>query len=154
MNALKGHSSDRESPAFPRVARILVVLLLVDLVLMGLWVSPRLLEADWSTSSALLFVSAALLVLWMGSWIVRSRTRLEDDVLTQTWLWNKRTSVAEVASLKLVYLPWLQRWIAPRLLVRRRGGGVTWFNSADPQLLLEFVGKVAQRDLASTSPDK
>ena len=152
MNALKGHSPDRESPAFPRVARILVVLLLVDLVLMGLWVSPRLLEADWSTSSALLFVSAALLVLWMGSWIVRSRTRLDDDVLTQTWLWNKRVRVAEVASLKLVFLPWFQRVMAPRLLVRQRGGGMTWIHSADPQILLEFMARVAQRDSTRKIP--
>ena len=152
MSGLEGHSQARESPAFPRIARVLVLVLLVDLVLMGLWVSPRLLGADWSASSALLFVSAALLVLWMGIWILRSRTRLEDDVLIQTWLWDKRIRVVEVASLKLVYIPWLQRWIAPRLLVRRRGGGVTWFNSADPQILLEFVAKVAQRDLTSTSP--
>ena len=152
MSTPESTAQNRESPAFPRVARVLAVVLLIDLVVMGLWLAPRLLAVDWSISSAFLFVSAALLVLWMGSWIIRSRTRLDNGVLTQTWLWDKRAQVTEVASVKLVYIPWLQRVIAPRLLIRRRGGGVTWFHSADPQLLLEFVGQVAQRDLTRTAP--
>ena len=142
----------RESPAFPAFTRLLTVAMMVVLGGMGLAQAPQLRAADWSTSGAVLFASTALLVLWMGSWIVRSRTRLDDDVLTQTWLWNKRVRVAEVASLKLVFLPWFQRVMAPRLLVRQRSGGVTWIHSADPQILLEFMARVAQRDSTRKIP--
>ena len=136
----------RESPAFPAFTRGLTIAMMVILIVTGMTQVPQLRAADWSTSGAVLFGSTALLVLWMGTWIVRSRTSLDDDVLTQTWLWNKRVRVAEVASLKLVFLPWFQRVMAPRLLVRQRGGGMTWIHSADPQILLEFMARVAQRD--------
>ena len=142
----------RESPAFPAFTRGLTVAMMVVLIVMGAAQVPQLRAADWSTSGAVLFGSTALLVLWMGTWIVRSRTRLDDDVLTQTWLWNKRVRVAEVASLKLVFLPWFQRVMAPRLLVRQRGGGMTWIHSADPQILLEFMARVAQRDSTRKIP--
>ena len=142
----------RESPAFPVFTRGLTVAMMVVLIVMGAAQVPQLRAADWSTSGAVLFGSTALLVLWMGTWIVRSRTRLDDDVLTQTWLWNKRVRVAEVASLKLVFLPWFQRVMAPRLLVRQRGGGMTWIHSADPQILLEFMARVAQRDSTRKIP--
>lgn len=142
----------RESPAFPAFTRRLTVGMMVVLIVMGMAQVRQLHAADWSPSGALLFGSTALLVLWMGTWIVRSRTRLDDDVLTQTWLWNKRVRVAEVASLKLVFLPWFQRVMAPRLLVRQRGGGMTWIHSADPQILLEFMARVAQRDPTKKAP--
>lgn len=142
----------RESAAFPAFTRGLTVAMMAVLIVMGAAQVPQLRAADWSTSGAVLFGSTALLVLWMGTWIVRSRTRLDDDVLTQTWLWNKRVRVAEVASLKLVFLPWFQRVMAPRLLVRQRGGGMTWIHSADPQILLEFMARVAQRDPTKKTP--
>lgn len=139
-----------DSPAFPAAVRTLATILLADLVLMGLWLSPRLLQTDWSATGLLLFVLAVVLVLWMGTWIVRSRTRLQDDTLVQTWLWTKRVHATDVASLKLVHLPWLQRLVAPRLLVRRRTGGATWIHSADPQLLRDFMVCVVQRQMAAS----
>jgi hypothetical protein len=52
---------------------------------------------------------------------------------------------AEAASVKLVHIPGLHQIVAPRLLVRRRGGGMTWFHSADPQLLLAFCAQVGRQ---------
>ena len=134
-----------ESPAFPRFVRILTVVLLIDLVGFGLWSLPALREADWSTGSLALFGLAGLCIAWMGYWIVYSRTRLDGDILTQTWLWDKREEAGEVANLKLVHWRWLERVMAPRLLVRRRNGAVTWIHSADARLLTEFAQRVAAR---------
>ncbi|RZI94591.1 MAG: hypothetical protein EOP78_08585 [Variovorax sp.] len=134
-----------ESPAYPRLVRILAVVLVIDLIGFGLWSLPSLRSVDWSAPSLVLFGLAALCILWVGYWIVYSRTRLEGDVLTQTWLWNKRESAADVAQLKLVHWRALDRIIAPRLLVRRRNGAVTWFHSADARLLTGFAQRVAER---------
>ena len=134
-----------ESPAYPPFVRILSVVLVVDLIGFGLWSIPTLREADWSVSSIVVFAIAALCIAWMGYWIVYSRTRLEGDVITQTWLWNKREDAADVANLKLVHLRWLERVMAPRLLVRRRNGSVTWIHSADARLLTGFAQRVASR---------
>jgi hypothetical protein len=133
-----------ESPAYPPLVRILAVVLVVDLLAFGLWSLPALRTAEWSTPSLLLFGGAALCIVWVGYWIVYSRTRLEGDVLTQTWIWNRRADAAKVTQLKLVHLRWLDRIVAPRLLVRQ-GPAVTWFHSADARLLTGFAERVAER---------
>ena len=135
-----------ESPAYPRFARILAVVFVVDLIAFGLWSLPALSSESWTHGSIAMFALAAVCIAWMGYWIVSSRTRLEGDELTQTWLWTKRVRASEVAQLKLVHWPWLQRVIAPRLLVRRRNGAVGWFHSADARLLTEFAQRVAARN--------
>ena len=132
-----------ESPAYPRFVRILAVIFVVDLIAFGLWSLRALGAESWTAGSIALFGLAALCIGWMGYWIVNSRTRLEGDALTQSWLWTKRVHASEVAQLKLVHWPWLQSVIAPRLLVRRRNGAVGWFHSADARLLTEFAHRVA-----------
>jgi len=132
-----------ESPAFPPLLRTLAVVLVVDLFAFGIWSLPSLRTADWTTSALVVMGIAAVCVVWVGYWIVYSRTRLEDDVLVQTWLWDKRVSVQDVAQLKLVHIRMLERVIAPRLLVRRRMGGITWFHSSDPAVLIAFGERVA-----------
>ncbi len=141
-----------ESAAYPPFVRIAAVVLVVDLVGFGLWSLPTMRSVDWSTPSLVLFGLAALCIAWVGYWIVYSRTRLEGDVLTQTWLWTKRADAAEAAQLKLVHWRWLERVIAPRLLVRRSNGAVTWFNAADARLLTGFAERVAQRAMKKAPP--
>ncbi len=120
---------------------------MVDLFAFAIWSLPSLRSTAWSTSALVVFGIAALCVVWVGYWIVYSRTRLEGDVLIQTWLWNKRVSAQEVAQLKLVHIRMLERVIAPRLLVRRRYGGMTWFHSADASVLVAFGEQVAKRSI-------
>ena len=141
-----------ESPAYPPFVRILAVVLIVDLIGVGLWSLPTLRSAEWSTPSLVLFGLAALCIVWIGYWIVYSRTRLEGDVLSQTWLWNKREQAADVSQLKLVHWRWVDRIIAPRLLVRRRNGAVTWFHSSDARLLTGFAERVAERMTMKKAP--
>lgn len=139
-----------ESAAYPPLLRVATVVLLIDLVAFAIWSLPTLRATAWSTGSLVLFGLAALMTLWVGWWIVYSRTRLEGDQMTQTWLWNKRVSTHEVTQLKLVHWRWLDRLMAPRLLVRRRNGAVTWFHAADARLLTTFAERVAQQALPPT----
>lgn len=132
-----------ESPAYPLPLRVLAVLLVVHLIGFGLWSIPALRGAQWSAASLALFAGAAVFILWVGYWILTSRTRLEGDVLTQSWLWTKREHASDVAQLKLVHWRRLERVVAPRLLVRRRNGAITWFHSADARLLTGFAERVA-----------
>lgn len=121
------------------------MVLVVDLLAFGLYSLPTLRTAVWSTSSVVVFGLAALCIVWVGYWILYSRTRLDGDVMTQTWLWTKRVDAREVSQLKLVHWRWLERIVSPRLLVRRRNGGAGWFNSADARLLIAFSERVAKR---------
>ncbi|HEY0200948.1 MAG TPA: hypothetical protein VGC24_04585 [Burkholderiaceae bacterium] len=136
----------RESAAFPLVVRVLAVLIVASLAACALWSLPLLRTATWSASSLALFTLAGLSVAWMGWWIVRSRTRLNGDMLTQSWMWGSKTAqVRDVAHLKLVHWRGLENVVAPRLLVRLRNGSMAWFHSADAQLLGAFAEQAAQR---------
>lgn len=143
------NASPLESAAFPPLLRTLAVVLVVDLFAFALWSLPSLRTTSWSAASLFVFGVAGLCVAWVGYWIVYSRTRLEGDVLVQTWLWDKRVRAEDVAQLKLVHIRMLERVIAPRLLVRRRFGGITWFHAYDPQVLVAFGQQVAQRAMPS-----
>jgi hypothetical protein len=134
-----------ESPAYPRFVRALALMIVAALIASGLWSLPKLHEAALGAGGLALFALAALCTGWMGYWIVASRTRLDGDELTQTWLWNKRVSASQVAQLKLVHWRALDRLIAPRLLVRQRNDAVGWFHAADARLLVEFAQRVAAR---------
>jgi hypothetical protein len=134
-----------ESAAFPPLLRTLAVVIVVDLFAIALWSLPSLRETSWSTSSLVVFGLAGLCVVWVGYWIVYSRTRLEGDELVQTWLWTKRVRAQDASQLKLVHIRMLERVVAPRLLVRRRNGGITWFHAYDPKVLVAFGEQVALR---------
>ena len=142
-----------ESPAYPPLLRVLSVVIVVDVIGFALWSLPALRSTTWSAGSLALLSLAGIGVLWMGWWIVYSRTRLEGDVLSQTWLWNRRAHANEVTQLKLVHLRPLQKVIAPRLLVRRRNGAIAWFHSADPVLLTAFAERVAAQAGRALQPD-
>ena len=142
-----------ESPAYPPLLRVLSVVIVVDVIGFALWSLPALRSTTWSSGSLALLSLAGIGVLWMGWWIVYSRTRLDGDVLSQTWLWNRRAHANEVTQLKLVHLRPLQKIIAPRLLVRRRNGAIAWFHSADPVLLTAFAERVAAQAGRTMQPD-
>lgn len=144
--------SATEGAAFPPLLRTLAVVLVVDLFAFGIWSLPSLRTAEWTASALVVMAIAALCVVWVGYWIVYSRTRLEGDELVQTWLWDKRVKAQDVAQLKLVHIRMLERLIAPRLLVRRRMGGITWFHAYDPQVLIAFGQRVAELAVPSSSP--
>ncbi|MDB5966627.1 MAG: hypothetical protein JWQ72_3127 [Polaromonas sp.] len=136
-----------ESAAFPPLVRALAAAMVLGLAGFALWSWPALSTTAWSTASLGVYGGAFICIVWVGYWILRSRTRLEGDVLTQTWLWTKRERAADVAQLKLVHWRWLESIMAPRLLVRRRNGAITWFNAADARLLTAFAEQVARRSL-------
>lgn len=143
--AAAGSPATLASPAFPPLVRLLALALLGALSMYGIAAWPELKGAQWSHSGLALVGTATAMTYWMGSWILRSRTRLNADTLSQTWVWHKQAAASDVASMKLVYVPFLQTIIAPRLLVRRRTGGMTWFNSADVHLLLTFMALVTEQ---------
>lgn len=147
--ASPGAAGPRTNPAYPRSVRILTVVLLADLLAFGLWNGPALREATWSAGSLILWGLAIASVYGVGWWILYSKTTLDGLTLTQTWIWTKRVAVHEVTQLKLVHWPGLQKIMAPRLLVRKRNGGMVWIHSADPDLLKTFCERVAQQTLPS-----
>ena len=141
-----------ESAAFPPLLRGLALLLVFGLSAFAAWSYPALRTTQWSAANLAIYALAYLCIVWVGYWIFNSRTRLEGDELIQTWLWTKRERASDVTQLKLVHWKWLEQIMAPRLLVKRRNGAITWFNAADARLLTGFAECVARHAIAPTKP--
>ncbi|MEG1733479.1 MAG: hypothetical protein RR283_00475, partial [Comamonas sp.] len=111
-------------------------------------------EVQWSFATLSTYGLAGVLLAWVGWWMVFSRTRYADDELVQTWLWDKRVHAREVATFKIVHWPWLQFIVSPRMLVRKRNGGMTWMHSADVRLLVAFGESVVRQGMQPSASSK
>ncbi|MGH6627153.1 MAG: hypothetical protein ACRECD_11560, partial [Burkholderiaceae bacterium] len=68
----------------------------------------------------------------------RSTTRIDSEALSQTWVWDKKMELRELAYGKLIRVRGLEWLIAPRLYVRTLLGKFAVFYAADPALIAEF----------------
>ena len=102
--------------------------------LFGLWQAGRLASASGTTGIGWLLAAVAMLAL-MGWHILTSRTRIDPEALQQTWVWNKRMEMRELAYAKLIRVRGLDWLIAPRLYVRTLLGKFAIFHVADPHVL-------------------
>ncbi|MBD8051689.1 hypothetical protein [Limnohabitans radicicola] len=116
--------------AFTRPFRVLAWLLLGGLALWMLQ-SPE----TWLTPIALWGVLAWLLMAATVWAIERSRTTLTQEGLLQTWLWDKKMDMRELAFARLIRLRGFDWLIAPRLYVRNLSGKFTVIYCANPAML-------------------
>ena len=126
--ALEGASF---SPALKGLATAMVLALVAGTwraVILGAWG-----QLDGQSLGVIGFLAVLILAAYRG--ILTSRTRIDGLGIEQTWLWQKKVKLAEITQLKLIHVPSLSWLIAPRLVVRTHGIGVTTFHVADPQLL-------------------
>ena len=140
-----------ESAAYPPAVRGLSVLIVLALTGFALWSTPTLREVQWTFANMATYGLAAVLLAWVGWWVVFSRTRYADDELVQTWLWDKQVHAREVATFKIVHWPWFKFIISPRMLVRKRNGSITWMHAADAKLLVAFGERVVRQGIQPVS---
>lgn len=92
----------------------------------------------WQTQAAV-WGGLAWLLMAATVWAVgRSQTRLDAQELFQSWLWDKKMPVRELAYAKLIRVPGLDWMIAPRLYVRNLSGKFTVIYCADPAVLKDM----------------
>lgn len=139
-----------DSAAYPPLVRALAVVIVAALAAFALWSLPTLRGAQWNFTSLSTFALSAVLIVWVGWWMVFSRTRYANGELVQTWLWDKHVKAHEVATFKIVHWPWLRFIVSPRMLVRRRNGSLTWIHSSDPALLVAFGESVVRQQSSKT----
>lgn len=128
-----------EGAAFPLLVKALASVLMAALVYWGVRTAGELAAVDW-TGGALAFMALALTMIAVCYyWILRSRTSISDTHIRQTWAWRKEVALADVAHVKMVFVPYLDWLIAPRAVVRVRGRGLVVFHAADRRLLQAFA---------------
>ena len=127
-----------EGAAFTPTIKALSVLLVLGIAVyvVRLWPEDGWLSLGWQSLG---FMAATLVVvLACLGYICWSRVRMDDTHIEQTWVWRKRVAIAEISQLKLIYVPYMSWFIAPRLVVRLGVTGWYVFHAADQRVLQRF----------------
>ena len=83
------------------------------------------------------FLLALALMAWTGWAVLRSRTRIDAEGISQTWIWHKHMPCRELAYARLIRVRGLEWLMAPRLYVRTLLGKFAVFYIADAQVLAQ-----------------
>lgn len=138
-----GTSSPAFSVAFKALATLIVALGAAWLA--SLWRAGAL---GTGNSSGLVWLLSGLALMLYTWWhILRSRTRLDETALYQSWVWDKQLELRELAYCRLIRVRGLDWLIAPRLYARTLMGKFAVFYATDPVLLADFERLV--RELAA-----
>lgn len=127
--------------AFSTPFRLLATVMVfgIEVWMYLLWQAGDLTPPGVSTSAALGWPLAAIGVMLYTWWyIVTSRTTLTATTLHQSWVWEKKMEMGELAYGKLIRVRGFEWLIAPRLYVRTLLGKFAVFYAADPAMLAEF----------------
>ena len=117
----------------------------IELWMYLLWQAGQLTPAGLTTAAALGWPLAALAIMLYTWWkIVTSHTTLTAGALHQSWIWDKKLELRELAYGKLIRVPGLDWLIAPRLYVRTLMGKFAVFYAADAAMIAEFERLVAE----------
>ena len=73
--------------------------------------------------------------------IMRARTTVDAKGIRQSGLGGRRVAFIQVTHIKLVHVPALDWLVAPRLVVKLKGGGTATFRAADVRLLRVLVAE-------------
>lgn len=138
---------DLSVPAYTLAFKVLSCSLvtLAGVWLAALWIKGAL--GSGGSSGLAWFITALALMLYTTWHILNSTTRLNETALYQSWVWDKKMELRELAYCKMVRLPGLDWLIAPRLYARTLVGKFSVFYAADPRMISEFerlVREVAQ----------
>jgi hypothetical protein len=105
----------------------------------GAWSTyPQLVAAQLPQHIWVLLAGCLGLVAYTVFWIFYAKTTLTPTYISQTYVFNRRMHLGELAAAKFVYVPYLTWLIAPRLFVRSASGKFTAIYGATPELQTLF----------------
>jgi hypothetical protein len=122
------------APAFGLVFKALAWFILLSL-LTWFW----RLNLDWNSRQGALSAVVWAMMAFIVWHIQRSRITLDADAIEQTWMWQRRVTLRELAFVKVMRIRGLEFLIAPRIYVRNLGGKFSFFYCSDRGMLDEFV---------------
>jgi ABC-type multidrug transport system fused ATPase/permease subunit len=128
--------------AFSRTFRLLAIAIVLGCGywVYVLWATGKLSAGTGAAAgSGLSWSLAALALMAYTLWcILTSLTTLTGSTLEQTFVWNKKLDLRELAYVKLIRVPGLDWLIAPRLYCRTLLGKFAVFYTSDINMVAEF----------------
>ena len=113
------------------------------------WLAGR--AAGGALSSGGWLLGALLIVAYTWWCMLTSRTEIRPDCLHQSWVWDKRMALSDLAFGKMIRIRGLEWLIAPRIYVRTVMGKFGVFYAASPEMVAEFERMIIElKELRST----
>jgi hypothetical protein len=122
------------SPAFSWPFKTVAVALLSGL---AFW-AYRLHGAHMVNTDYLWLWAAWSIMAYTVGHLLMGKTTLTSKGLGQTWIWDKKVALRDLAYVKLIRVPGLDWLIAPRVYVRTLMGKFTVIYACDPDMVEEF----------------
>jgi hypothetical protein len=95
--------------------------------------------ASAAMAQCLMVFGALALLFYIYYWMLVSRTRMDEQVIVQTWFIEKRVPLAAITQARLICIPHFEWLVAPRIVVRVQGRGSYVLYAADRQLWAAFA---------------
>lgn len=130
-------------PAFSIPFKVLATLIVLALAasFVQAWLAGR---ASGASAAGGWFLGGLMLIVYTWWHILRSVTRIDGQMLHQSWVWDKNMELRELAYGKMIRVRGLDWLIAPRLYVRTLMGKFAVFYAASPEMVAEFERLVAE----------
>jgi len=122
------------SPAFSVPFKALAMALLTGL---GFW-AYQLHGAQMLRNDHLWLWAAWGIMAYTVGHVWTGKTTLTAHGLEQTWIWDKKVELRDLAYAKLIRVPGLDWLVAPRLYVRTLMGKFTVIYACHPDMVQEF----------------
>lgn len=125
-------------PAYSLWFKIVATVFSISLVVYAIDITRRfpLLEYGFSVKALLLFAAVMLAVSYY--WFLRSTITIDENGITQTWMFNRHVEWRDVRSAKMIGIPYTG-WLFPPRLVVRTGNSFSTFNGGTQDILIEFA---------------
>lgn len=125
-------------PSYGLWFKVLATLLSLSLAAYGASIALRSPQMDFGFGAKSLLIGAALMLAISHYWFIRSRITIDENGITQTWLFNRHVAWREVTSAKMIGIP-LATWLFPPRLVVRTGSSIATFHGGSREVLIEFA---------------
>lgn len=125
-------------PAYSRWFKYLATTVTIALAAYAVRIILQFPLANYGFGIKALLVFSAAMLLVSYYWFLHSATTVNQNGITQTWLYDKQVAWTDIRSAKMIGIPYLG-WIFPPRLIVRTGIAFTTFNGGNEMLLTEFA---------------
>jgi hypothetical protein len=125
-------------PAYNAWFKLLATFVTIVLAGYAATVTLRFPLLEYGFGVKMLLLGAALMLAISYYWFLRSTVTVDEQGITQRWMYNRQVEWRDIRSAKLIGIPFLSAIFPPRLVVRT-GNSFTTFNGGSQALLIEFA---------------
>lgn len=125
-------------PAYSPLFKVLATVVTAVLAAYALHITLSFPLLQYGFGVRMLLLGAALMLGISYYWFLRSTVTVDENGITQTWMYNRKVEWRDIRSAKMLGIPFLSAIFPPRLIVRT-GNSFTTFNGGSQALLVEFA---------------